>query len=59
MNLTGFLVCIIAQLSGRIFRFLYFRHLSSQSHVLSFSACLNTMLDVLEAGRKRREDKIK
>ena len=53
MNLTGFLT----QLSDRLFRFMYFRHLSSQSHVLSFSECLNAMRGVLLAGSERREDK--
>ena len=59
MNLTGFLICIVAQLSDRIFPFMYFRHFSSQSHVLSFSECLNTMPGVLVAGSKRMVDKNK
>ena len=48
--MTSFSICIIAQLSERIFRFMYFRNLSSQSHVLSFSEFLNSMPDVLVAG---------
>ena len=59
MNLTGFLICVIAQLSDCILRFMYFRHFSSQSHVLRFSECLKTMLGVLVAGSKRREIKSK
>ena len=55
MNLTGF----TTQLSDRIFRFMYFSHFSSQSHVLSFSECLNVMPGVLVAGRERRDDKNK
>ena len=55
MNLTGF----STQLSDHIFRFMYFRHFSSQLHVLSFSECLNVMPDVLVAGSERRDDKKK
>ena len=55
MNLTGFLT----QLSDRIFQFMYFRDLSSQLHVLSFSECLNVMPGVLVAGSERRDDKNK
>ena len=55
MNLTGF----STQLSDRICRFMYFRHFSSQSHVLSFSECLNAMLGVFVAGSERRDDKNK
>ena len=53
MNLTGFLICIITHLSDRTFRFMYFRHFFSQSHVLSFSECLNAM----PVGSDRRADK--
>ena len=61
MNLTGFSICIIAQLSDRIIQSRYFRHFSSQSHVysVSFSECLNTMPGVLVAGSERRDDKNK
>ena len=52
MNLTG----LSTQLSNR---FMYFRHFSFQSHILSFSECLNAMLSVLVAGSERREDKNK
>ena len=55
MNLTGF----STQLSDGIFRFMYFRHFSSQSHVLSFSECLNLMPGVLVAESERRDDKNK
>ena len=55
MNLTGF----STQLSNHIFRFIYFRHFSSQSDVLSFSECLNAMPGVLVTGIKGREDKNK
>ena len=55
MNLTGFSICIIAQVSDRIFRFMHFR----QSHVVSFSGFLDTMLGVLLVGSERREDKNK
>ena len=51
MNVTGFSICIIVQLSDGMFRFMYF---SSQSHALSFSECLNAM-----TGSKGREDKNK
>ena len=43
MNLTDFSICIIAELSDRIFRFKYFGNFSSQLHVLNFSECLNAM----------------
>ena len=59
MNLTGFSICIITQLSDRIFRFMYYRHFSSQSHVLSCSEYLNAMPSVLVAGSEKREDKNK
>ena len=48
-----------AQMSDRIFRFMYFRHFSSQSYVLSFSEYLNVIPSVLVAGSERREDKNK
>ena len=57
MNLTGF----STQLSDHIFRFIYvyFRHFSSQLHVLIFSECLNFMSGVLVARSERRGDKNK
>ena len=58
MNLTGFSI-YIAQLADRIFRFMYFRHFSSQSHVLSFSECLNAMPGVLVAEARGEKIKIK
>ena len=58
MNLTGFSI-YIAQLPDRIFRFMYFRHFSSQSHVLSFSECLNAMTGVLVAEARGEKIKIK
>ena len=36
---------------------MYFRHISFQSHVLSFSECLNAMPGVLVAGSERKDDK--
>ena len=60
MNLTGFSICIITRLLDRIFRFMYFRHFSSQaSHVLSFSECLKAMPGVLVAVGERRDNKNK
>ena len=44
------------QLSDCIFRFMYFRHFSSQSHVLSVSEYLNAISSVLVAVSERRED---
>ena len=55
MNLTDF----STQMSDHIFRFMHFRHFSSQLHVLSFSECLNAMPGVLVAGSERRDDKNK
>ena len=55
MNLTGF----STQLSDRLILFMYFRHFSSQSHVLSFSECLNVMPGVLVVGSERGDDKNK
>ena len=45
------------ELSDWIFRFMYFKHFSSQSHVVTFSECLNPMHSVVVAGNERREDK--
>ena len=38
---------------------MYFRHLSYQSHVLSFPECLNVIPGVLVVGSERRDDKHK
>ena len=61
MNLTGFSICIIAQLSDCIIQSRYLRHFSSQSHVysVSFSESLNTMPGVLVAGSEGGDDKNK
>ena len=52
-----------AQLSDRIFQFMYFRHFSSQPQVLSFSEYLNAMpsvfASVLVAGREDKHTEIK
>ena len=55
MNLTG----LSTQLSDCIFRFMYFRHFSFQSHVLGFSECLNVMPGVLVVESERRDDRNK
>ena len=63
IKLTGFSIVfsrfafnIIAQLSDCLFQFMYFRHFSPQSHVLSLSECLNGMPGILVVGIERRED---